>query len=92
MRHNQEEPPTQLACLLQRHLQHALGTRRERNFYRDKTGAAPNDLLDLHTRILQVDAHALEHLGGDACRGRTKDLGTLTRLWELELELERELG
>jgi hypothetical protein len=61
----------ELARLLERELEHALGARRERDLDRDKAGAAADDLLDLDARVLERHAHRLEDLGGDACgRGR----------------------
>ena len=57
----------QLARLLEGKLQHALGARRERDLHGDEAASAPDHLLDLHTSILQSDAHGLEHLGGDTC-------------------------
>ena len=56
----------QLARLLKGQLEHALGARRERDLDGDKARTAADDLLDLDARVLEIDAHRLEDLGGDA--------------------------
>mmetsp|Transcript_18384 Transcript_18384/g.62557 ORF Transcript_18384/g.62557 Transcript_18384/m.62557 type:complete len:361 (+) Transcript_18384:1380-2462(+) len=47
----------QLAGLLERELEHALGAGREGDLHSDEPRAAADDLLDLDARLLQVDAH-----------------------------------
>lgn len=59
-------PLTELASLLQGQLQHTLGAGGEGDLHGHKAAPPADDLLDLHTRIFQRDAHRLEDLGGDA--------------------------
>mmetsp|Transcript_3026 Transcript_3026/g.11268 ORF Transcript_3026/g.11268 Transcript_3026/m.11268 type:complete len:911 (+) Transcript_3026:148-2880(+) len=56
----------ELPRLLERQLQDALGAGGEGDLHGDEAGAAADDLLNLDARLLEGDAHALEHLGGDA--------------------------
>jgi hypothetical protein len=53
----------ELARLLKRELQHALGARREGDLHRHKARAAADDLLNLDARLLE----------GDACDERAKE-------------------
>merc|ERR1719359_2035869 len=56
---------TQLTRLFERELQHTLRARRERNLDRDETRTTTDDLFNLDARLLQRNAHRLEHLRGD---------------------------
>ena len=57
---------TKLAGLLQRQLQHALGTGGEGDLDGNETGAAPDDFFNFNPSILEVDPHRLKDLGGHA--------------------------
>eukprot|EP00976_Prorocentrum_cordatum_P101218 1192534-Prorocentrum_minimum.AAC.1 len=57
---------SQLTGLLQGKLEHTLGAGGERDLHRDEAGPAADDLLNLGTTLLQVQAHRLEHLGGNS--------------------------
>jgi hypothetical protein len=56
----------QVRGLLHRQLQHLLGARREGQLaHRHHRRAGLDDLLDLGADLVEVDAHVLEHVGGD---------------------------
>ena len=56
----------QLTSLLQREFKHTLGSWGEGDFDRHKAGSTADDLLHFNPGILEVDAHGLQNLGGDA--------------------------
>src|SRR5262249_4818866 len=57
---------SQLSRFVPGKLQHSLGARRKRYFYRHESRPAANYLLDFDARIFQIYAHRLESLGSDA--------------------------
>mmetsp|Transcript_9273 Transcript_9273/g.18422 ORF Transcript_9273/g.18422 Transcript_9273/m.18422 type:complete len:435 (-) Transcript_9273:265-1569(-) len=70
---------SQLTGLLQRQLQHTLGTRCKWNLHGNKSASSSNHLLYFHTGILQSHPHGLQHLGSNTCRLPNKSEKNLFR-------------
>ena len=56
---------TKLTRFFERELEHTFGSGCERNLDCDETGTSSDDFFNLHTGILEIHAHGLEHLGRD---------------------------
>jgi hypothetical protein len=71
---------TESLRLVDRELDHVLGARRQSHLARDGATLSPNDELDRHPDLRELDAHVLEHPAGDtlalADEGEQQVLGT----------------